>query len=204
MSGGKSHIKLVVLGEGRVGKTSLTLRYVQNKFADREESTINASYLEKDISLGKSRRKLAIWDTAGQEKFSAVAPIYYRDAEGAVLVYDITMKESFPKVNKWLQELREHAGDEIILAIVGNKMDKENERQIDKGVAEEYARRNNAKHFETSAKMGKGIEEVFAYLATEISKKNKEQEQNENPKDKKKLLVGDTSLGKGKKKSDCC
>jgi len=162
-----------MLGEGRVGKTSLTLRYVANEFDEHRESTINASYLEKKITTNGQTRNLAIWDTAGQEKFSALAPIYYRDAEGAVLVYDITMKESFPKVEKWLKELRNHAGEDIVLVIAGNKCDKDNERQIKNADAEEYARKNNAKHFETSAKTNKGIGEVFDYLAAEISKKNK-------------------------------
>jgi len=160
----KSHIKLVMLGEGRVGKTSLTLRYVSNEFDEHRETTINASYLEKSINVAGEQRKLAIWDTAGQEKFSALAPIYYRDAEGAVLVYDITMKESFPKVAKWLTELRDHAGDDIILAIAGNKCDRESDRQIRREDAEEFARKNNAKHFETSAKTNKGIGEVFWIL----------------------------------------
>ena len=96
-----------MLGEGRVGKTSLTLRYVKGQFDINEESTMNADFLEKPIELGMGRNVLAaIWDTAGQEKFRALAPMYYRDASGAVLVYDITFRESFSRVVNWVKELR--------------------------------------------------------------------------------------------------
>jgi len=116
--------------------------------------------------------KFAIWDTAGQEKFDAMAPIYYRDSEGAVLVYDITIRESFNKVQKWIAELRQHAGDDIFIVIAGNKCDRENDRQISTNEAEEYAKKHGAKHFNTSAKSGKGIEEMFKYFTDKIYEKN--------------------------------
>lgn len=89
--------KIVVLGEGRVGKTSMTLKYTKNEFHDDQESSINACYLEKDLKLLNHSKivKLAIWDTAGQEKYNAVAPVYYRDAVGAIIVYEIVSTESF-------------------------------------------------------------------------------------------------------------
>eukprot|EP00330_Aristerostoma_sp_ATCC50986_P011583 CAMPEP_0114586246 /NCGR_PEP_ID=MMETSP0125-20121206/9521_1 /TAXON_ID=485358 ORGANISM="Aristerostoma sp., Strain ATCC 50986" /NCGR_SAMPLE_ID=MMETSP0125 /ASSEMBLY_ACC=CAM_ASM_000245 /LENGTH=127 /DNA_ID=CAMNT_0001781595 /DNA_START=47 /DNA_END=430 /DNA_ORIENTATION=+ len=124
----KNTFKVVMLGEGRVGKTSLTLKYCVNKFDENQESTINASYLDKEVKFGDQSKKLAIWDTAGQEKFAAMAPIYYRDAEGAVLVYDITYRESFDKVQKWMAELKNHADEDIDIVIAGNKCDRASER----------------------------------------------------------------------------
>eukprot|EP00825_Cyclidium_porcatum_P040837 TRINITY_DN5250_c0_g1_i2.p1 TRINITY_DN5250_c0_g1~~TRINITY_DN5250_c0_g1_i2.p1 ORF type:complete len:217 (-),score=40.32 TRINITY_DN5250_c0_g1_i2:275-925(-) len=116
-------------------------------------------------------KNLAIWDTAGQEKFHALAPMYYKDAVGAIIVYDITFKESFEKVQKWMMELKEFAQKKIILCIAGNKCDMEGQRQILKSEAESYAQANNAKHFNTSAKANIGIEDMFKYIATEIDNK---------------------------------
>ncbi|KAL5016745.1 hypothetical protein ScPMuIL_006334 [Solemya velum] len=90
--------KVVLLGEGCVGKTSLVLRYVENKFNDKHLTTLQASFLNKKITFGGKRVNLAIWDTAGQERFHALGPIYYRDSNGAILVYDITDEDSFQKV----------------------------------------------------------------------------------------------------------
>ncbi|KAK8784590.1 hypothetical protein V5799_009044 [Amblyomma americanum] len=97
-SGRSYAFKVVLLGEGCVGKTSLVLRYVENKFNDKHLSTLQASYLDKRLNIAGERVHLAIWDTAGQEKFHALGPIYYRDSNGAVLVYDITDEGSFLKV----------------------------------------------------------------------------------------------------------
>lgn len=119
---------------GRVGKTSMTLKFTKNEFNEDQESSINACYLEKELKLINHDRKvkLAIWDTAGQEKYNAVAPVYYRDALGAIVVYEIVSTESFEKVKKWVNELREHANNkEIIIMIAGNKSDMENQRRVD-------------------------------------------------------------------------
>merc|ERR1712159_529982 len=102
-----SAFKVVLLGEGRVGKTSLLLRYVKDSFSDSQAPTVQAPYLSKPVKLeNDSRVTLNVWDTAGQERFHALGPIYYRDADGALLVYDITWKESLDRVKKWVGELR--------------------------------------------------------------------------------------------------
>ena len=114
---------VVLLGEGRVGKTCLCLRYVNNTFSSEQESTIQATYLEKRLNVGQRAVTLNIWDTAGQERFHALGPIYYRDSHGAVLVYDITDRDSFTKVRHWVKELRKIVGQAIVLVIAGNKAD---------------------------------------------------------------------------------
>ena len=98
--------KVVLLGEGRVGKTSLVLRFCKDTYSDSQAPTIQASFLDKVVSVGDSRVSLAIWDTAGQERFHALGPIYYRDADSALLVFDITDPDSFIKVKSWVKELR--------------------------------------------------------------------------------------------------
>ncbi|XP_038073559.1 ras-related protein Rab-21-like [Patiria miniata] len=163
--GGGKNFKVVLLGEGCVGKTSLVLRYVENKFNDKHLSTLQASFLNKRLNIGGKRVNLAIWDTAGQERFHALGPIYYRDSNGAVLVYDITDEDSFAKVKNWVKELRKMLGNEICLCIAGNKIDLEKQRNVSVAEAEAYAAQVGAKHYLTSAKLNKGIEEMFLDLS---------------------------------------
>jgi len=161
MTSTEKQFKVVLLGEGCVGKTSLCLRYVQNAFNDKHLSTIQASFLTKRLNVDGKRVGLAIWDTAGQERFHALGPIYYRDANGALLVYDITDRDSFLKVQTWVKELRKMLGKEVVLAIAGNKCDLERSRVVSIEEAEQYAESVAAKHYSTSAKLNKGLEELF-------------------------------------------
>ncbi|XP_048463884.1 ras-related protein Rab-21 [Rhincodon typus] len=123
-----------------------------------------ASFLTKKLNIGGKRVNIAIWDTAGQERFHALGPIYYRDSNGAILVYDITDEDSFQKVKNWVKELRKMLGNDISLCIVGNKLDLEKDRHVSVEEAEVYAESVGAKHFHTSAKLNKGIEELFLDL----------------------------------------
>ncbi|KJE98175.1 Ras-like protein Rab-21 [Capsaspora owczarzaki ATCC 30864] len=157
--------KIVLLGEGCVGKTSLVLRYCENRFVDKHISTLQASFLTKRLNIGGKRVNLNIWDTAGQERFHALGPIYYRDSNGAILVYDITDEDSFQKVKNWVKELKKMLGNDIALVIAGNKSDLEKHRTVSAEAAEQYAASVGARHFYTSAKLSKGIEELFLDLS---------------------------------------
>uniref|UniRef100_A0A8B9HB64 Ras-related protein Rab-21 n=1 Tax=Astyanax mexicanus TaxID=7994 RepID=A0A8B9HB64_ASTMX len=150
--------KVVLLGEGCVGKTSLVLRYCENKFNDKHITTLQASFLTKKLNITGKRVNLAIWDTAGQERFHALGPIYYRDSNGAILVYDITDEDSFQKVKNWVKELRKMLGNDICLCIVGKLF------FVLTWNCREYAESVGAKHYHTSAKLNKGIEELFLDL----------------------------------------
>mmetsp|Transcript_353 Transcript_353/g.769 ORF Transcript_353/g.769 Transcript_353/m.769 type:complete len:236 (+) Transcript_353:72-779(+) len=179
-----NHYKVVLLGEGRVGKTSILVRYVDGSYVDGRSSTMQASYLDKHIVIedevnylsshqNRTRREaqLSIWDTAGQERFHSLGPIYYRDAKGAVLVYDITDRPSFDRVRKWTKELRKMVGDttKICLAIVGNKLDLERQsRAVDSEEAQKYAQSVGAAFSEVSAKTGSGVEDVFVDLTKKM------------------------------------
>jgi Ras-related protein Rab-21 len=166
------HYKVVLLGEGRVGKTSILLRFVEDSYVEGCPSTTSASYLEKHVIVDEHqttpRREanLSIWDTAGQERFHSLGPIYYRDAKGAVLVYDITDASTFDRVKSWTKELRKMVGDKtkICLTIVGNKLDLELNRVVSVEEATKYASSVGATFFETSAKTGRGVEDVFVFL----------------------------------------
>jgi len=161
--------KVVLLGEGCVGKTSLVLRYVENKFNPRHVTTLQASFFTKRLNLAGSKRvELSIWDTAGQERFHALGPVYYRGSHGALLVYDVTDEDSFEKVKTWVRELRTILGERVQLVVAGNKsdlLDKDpQQRRVDAAKAEEYCRTVGAVHFETSAKLNRNIEEMFLTL----------------------------------------
>merc|ERR1711998_695392 len=157
--------KMVLLGEGRVGKTSTVLRYVHDKFDDRTQATIQASFLNKRLSVAGEQVNIAIWDTAGQERFHALGPIYYRDADGALLVFDVTDGESFEKVKMWVKELRKMVGKDIAIAIAGNKCDLERNRRVSTEEGQRYAESVTACYFNTSAKLNRGIDEAFLELA---------------------------------------
>ncbi|XP_022667417.1 ras-related protein Rab-21-like [Varroa destructor] len=166
------NFKVVLLGEGCVGKTSMILRYVQDRFNDQHFSTVQASYLTKTVAIGMKVVTLNIWDTAGQEIFHALGPIYYRDSNGALLVYDLTDEDSFRKVKNWVMELNRMLGDEVVLVLVGNKSDLEGSRAVPLAEAERYAKSVGAAHFQTSAKLNRGINEMFLYLCSKMLEKN--------------------------------
>lgn len=163
---------IVVLGESRVGKTSIMLRYCKNVFDEGQISTTDASSLEKTLRVEDTNVKLFIWDTAGQEEYHALNQVYYRDAVAAILVYDITDRDSFDKVQTWVEELRLYLPKDTPIAIAGNKCDLSN-RQIDQEEVESYAKSINGAHFDTSAKTGKGIEEIFTEITKAVLRKNK-------------------------------
>lgn len=174
----KNQFKVVLLGEGCVGKTSLMLRYVQDKFNDKHLTTLQASFLNKRLNIDGQRVNVAIWDTAGQERFHALGPIYYRDSNGAILVYDITDEDSFFKVKNWVKELKKMLGEDIALCIAGNKIDLEKDRHVEASEAEAYAKTVGAKHFHTSAKLNKGVEEMFFELAKQMLERQEKTEGN--------------------------
>ncbi|UJR35735.1 hypothetical protein I4U23_028485 [Adineta vaga] len=163
--------KVVLLGEGSVGKTSIVLRYTENLFNDKHIETQQASFKTKKLTLDGRRVELAIWDTAGQERFRALGPLYYREANGAILVFDITDEDSFERVKSWVKELRRMLGNDVVLCIVGNKIDLEKDRHVSMQAAEEYAKSVNAKLYHSSAKLSKGIEELFNDLAHRMLEK---------------------------------
>ncbi|GBP94685.1 Ras-related protein Rab-21 [Eumeta japonica] len=127
--------------------------------------------MNKKLNIDGNRINLSIWDTAGQERFHALGPIYYRNSNGAILVYDITDEDSFGKVKVWVKELKRMLGTGVSLVIVGNKIDLEHERTVPFEEAESYANKVGAKHHYTSAKHNQGIEELFLDLALDMMKR---------------------------------
>jgi len=170
-------------------------------------STLQASYLDKRVVVGGITVQLSVWDTAGQERFHALGPIYYRDADGALLVYDITDAESFNKVRKWVKELRKIVGNDINIAIAGNKIDMEKNRAVNEQDAIKYAESVGATHFNTSAKTNKGLEEVFIDIASKMIERKRGTDKSKDGLSKQKLVIVDDAPTVGsttKTKSGCC
>ncbi|KAI7963666.1 hypothetical protein MJO29_004093 [Puccinia striiformis f. sp. tritici] len=116
-------VKLVLLGEAAVGKSSVVLRFVQNDFQENKEPTIGAAFLTQKCRLEDKIIKFEIWDTAGQERFHSLAPMYYRNAQAAIVAYDITKSSSLDKAKSWVKELQRQGHPNIVIALIGNKLD---------------------------------------------------------------------------------
>ncbi|KIP11736.1 hypothetical protein PHLGIDRAFT_21461 [Phlebiopsis gigantea 11061_1 CR5-6] len=161
--------KLVLLGESAVGKSSLVLRFVKDQFDDYRESTIGAAFLTQTVSLEDGTSvKFEIWDTAGQERYKA--PMYYRNANCAVVVYDITQSASLEKARSWIRELQRQADPSIIIALCGNKSDLSARRQVSQEEAKKYAEEEGLMWGETSAKSGEGVQDIFTDIAKKLPK----------------------------------
>ncbi|KMU85188.1 GTP-binding protein YPT52 [Coccidioides immitis H538.4] len=167
-----SSVKLVLLGEAAVGKSSLVLRFVNNDFQENKEPTIGAAFLTQKCSLPTRTIKFEIWDTAGQERFASLAPMYYRNAQAALVVYDLTKPSSLTKAKHWVAELQRQASPGIVIALVRMKEKIKSAagdaRKISTQEASSYADDEGLLFFETSAKTGVNVAEVFTAIANAI------------------------------------
>ena len=162
-------IKITLLGEKNVGKTSLVYRFIENKFRENYKATLGVNLLKKDIDIngGVSAQ---IWDLGGQESFKSLRNLYLEGANGAFVVYDMTSQKSFEKLDEWVQSFRE-ARDDAPIILIGNKSDLKNQIKIDETKSAEYANMNNMGLIITSAKTGQNVEEAFIKLAQQILEK---------------------------------
>ena len=164
-------IKLLMIGDSSVGKTSILNKYVTNKFTDEFTTTIGIDFHIKRISVNDKIVKLQLWDTAGQERFRSVTIGYFRGAQGALVVYDVTNRESFKNIKKWMEDIDKNCYNGIIIFLVGNKIDEKQNREVSTDEGKELGEKYNINYFECSAKTGKNIEELYFNIATIISKK---------------------------------
>lgn len=157
--------KIVVLGAQGVGKTSMVVRYIGRMFSHHISPTIGASFFTCKINIEDTRVKLQVWDTAGQERFKSMAPMYYRNANAALLVFDITQYDSFTSVQTWVKELQRNVVEPMVLSVIGNKTDLSEQRKVSREEAFQYAQSIGGNYFESSALQDEGIEEVFLNTA---------------------------------------
>ena len=168
--------KIVLLGDVSVGKTSIASRYCKNSFNDHHINTIGGAYQQQKVVLPNgSMVKLHIWDTSGQERFRAMTNLYYRDAQVAILTYDITNEQSFSSIDFWIKELKYKVENEnMILCLVGNKCDvNSNEKKVTTLKGKNFAAEYNMIFFETSAKTGEGVKDLFVTIANKVYEQQK-------------------------------
>lgn len=164
------NFKLVLLGDAAVGKSSSVERFVKNEFFEFQQPTIGAAFLTQTVQLGEYAVKFEIWDTAGQERYRSLAPMYYRGAAAALVVYDITDQDSFAGAKTWIEELQRQGSADIVIGLAGNKCDLAAKRTVNTDDAKQFAHDNGCIFFETSAKSGENIQEMFTAIAKKLPK----------------------------------
>lgn len=191
----KDEIKIIVIGESGVGKSCLIYHYVNNDTLTNVPSTVGIDFFIKNVVIDNTPMSFKIWDTAGQERFRNVVKSFFRGVDGALLVFDITMKESFNQIPEWINLINQETSSNPSFLLVGNKCDLLDNRQVSIEEAKQLAQTYDIKYFETSAKTGINIDETFTSLGQEIFQNLKAKSKvdetsikltNETDKDKKK------------------
>ena len=160
-------IKITLLGEKNVGKTSLVYRYIENKFRDSYKATLGVNLLKKDMDVDGNGVSVQIWDLGGQESFRSLRKLYLEGANGAFVMFDLTDRKTFDKLNEWIESFKEARGEQPMV-LIGNKSDLENQIKITAMEASNYAKDNNMELILTSAKTGQNVEEAFIKLTKRI------------------------------------
>ncbi|OHT02163.1 small GTP-binding protein [Tritrichomonas foetus] len=165
------HYKVVLLGASNTGKTSIIQRLVFHRFNQEVMPTLGAGLSTYDITINDRIISLDLWDTAGQESYRSLAKIYYHDTQAAIIVYDVTSIETFYEIKYWLNELKSSENSTHVLAIVGNKVDRADERVVTPELARAFANDHNAFYYETSALTGEGVTALFKKISLELMSK---------------------------------
>ncbi|KAI9112983.1 hypothetical protein K1719_016097 [Acacia pycnantha] len=163
--------KTIIVGDTTVGKSCLLYQYNDNRFQQTHDVTVGGVFGAKTIPIDNKLIKLCIWDTAGEEKFRSITRSFYREAVAALLVYDVTRKETFNHLDSWLKDIREHADTNLTVVLVGNKCDLYLERQVSTEEGEEFAKENGLIFLEASVKMFQNVNEAFEEAAKSVCKK---------------------------------
>jgi small GTP-binding protein len=157
-------VKLVLIGNTNVGKTSIVKTAITGSFTGDSTSTLGASYSTKTFQVDSRNIRLQIWDTAGQEKYRGMTPMYYHNAHVALVVYSVTERETFEAVDGWLKSLKDNADSNVIIFIIGNKTDLTEQRQVTTDEGNEKAQSSGAEFAEVSAKTGFGVRDLFGLV----------------------------------------
>ena len=198
--------KLILIGNSGVGKSSILQRYIQKVFQESFASTIGVDFFMKSINLGDKSIKLQLWDTAGTEKFRSITTGYYRGADAAFVVFDLSSKSSFKNLNEWIETYYKYSNPDVEknVVLIGNKSDLVDKREVTKEEIEKFIKDNNISYFETSAKDGKNIDECFTFIAQKLMDQSANKQNNEkNDNIKSENLKENAVVIIGKEKS-CC
>ena len=198
-------VKVIIIGDSSVGKTNIMSRYLKNQFLENSKATVGVEFGAKLFNINGHKIKAQIWDTAGQEKYKAITGAYYKGSKGAFVVYDITRKDTFESIDRWINDLKTTGDPKLNIMIIGNKCDLDHRREVLKEQGEEKSKSFGCAFLETSALSGDNIEKGFEMMISEIFKKYEK----ENADDDDLITVEkgeDLNLGKKdeKKKKGCC
>ena len=201
----KLSLKILLIGDSQVGKTSLLLKYTEHVFPEEHIATIGVEYKDKFILKDNYNIRLQIWDTAGQERFHSITKNIYRNANGVLFVYDITNQESFSNIKNWIKDLQ-NVGNDIKGVIIGNKIDLEQKRDVKKQDLEEIGKKYSMPILETSAKQSINVNEGFELLVNELLKGKTENQIVEmfSRKTRSDLSISSKTNSTKKQKSGCC
>jgi len=205
----KYTLKMLLVGDSGVGKSCLLLRFSDGTFTHSFMPTIGIDFKVRTIAIDGKDIKLQLWDTAGQERFRTITAAYYRGGHGVVLVYDVTDQNSFNHVKTWMKSIETHASQGVNKILVGNKADMNDKRVVSTEQGKELAERYGIEFYETSAKTGLNVEEMFMLLAKEIKQRvidplaDDEPDKELSPRDPS-VVVGDESPNKNNNNGPCC
>lgn len=163
----RNMFKLITVGETCVGKTCMIMRYTERSFTESFLTTVGVDFKVKELNIDSNPIRIQIWDTAGQEQFHTITKSYFRGADGILLCFDVTSKQTLDKTSAWMESIRESASEKVNIILVGNKCDLEN-RQVTYEQGQEMADEFGIRYYETSAKTGENVTEVFETLAKEV------------------------------------
>ena len=172
--------KMILIGDSGVGKTNILNRYINNKFLETTKSTVGVELGTKIEEYNNKKIKIQIWDTAGQERYKSITKTYYKGAKGAFIVYDITNKDTFKNVDKWIQDLREFGEDDAAILRVGKKSDLEEKREVTTEEVKKKAELFDIGYCETSALKAKNIDYAFQTLIKLVAEKMEKEKNGEN------------------------
>ena len=202
----KVNFSIILVGDSHVGKTSILKKFIDDEFNEETKCTISVDFRCKNLKIDKNLyASLKIFDTAGQEKYRSLTKSYYKQAQGIILVFDLTNEISFSKLNKWINEINENT-ENVVIILVGNKADS-SDRKVDKINADNYAKERNIKYIETSAKEGTNILLLFEELAIDMNKKKEDDNSIVELENVDTFIFRRTELNKQlkiKRESKCC
>ncbi|CAG9328688.1 unnamed protein product [Blepharisma stoltei] len=198
----KDQYKIVLLGDQGVGKSSIVLRFVKDDYNEEQNATVGASYTGKILQVNDKIIKFNIWDTAGQERYQSLAKMYYRDANAAIMVYDITKRSSFEGILRWYKELKEFGPKNIVICIAGNKEDLVEMEDVQPSEVKELAKSIGAIYRKVSAKTSYGVEQMFKDLSVRLESGSDAPSPTKNATQS--VFLTEKPIPDTKKKKKCC